>query len=85
MIALIIGVMLCGVGLILSIGGTIELIIIKSLRNKKVFRIHYHALGNYATIVYAGSPADAVRRFYEDIDQTHYYNIVKVERIEEFE
>ena len=85
MIALIIGVILCGVGLILSIGGTIELIKVKSLRNKKVFRVHYHALGDYATIVYADSPADAVRRFYDERDRTHYYNISKVESIEEFE
>jgi hypothetical protein len=85
MIVLIIGVILCGVGLILSIGGTIELIKVESLRSKKVFRIHYHALGNYATIVYADSPADAVRRFYNEIDTTHFYNITKVERIEEFE
>ena len=34
---LIIGVILCGIGLILSIGGTIELIKVKTLRNKKVF------------------------------------------------
>ena len=85
MIVLIIGVILCGVSLILSIGGTIELIKIKSLRNKKVFHVHYHAIGNYATIVYADSPADAVKRFYEERDSTHYYNITKVERIEEFE
>ena len=85
MIVLIIGVILCGIGLILSIGGTIELIKVKSLRNKKVFRVHYHALGDYATIVYADSPADAVRRFYDERDRTHYYNISKVESIEEFE
>jgi hypothetical protein len=82
---LIIGVILCGIGLILSIGGTIELIKVRSLRNKKVFRVHYHALGDYATIVYADSPADAVRRFYDEIDPTHYYNVTKVEPVEEFE
>lgn len=85
MIVLIIGVILCGIGLILSIGGTIELIKVKTLRKKKVFRVHYHALGDYATIVYADSPADAVRRFYDEIDTVHYYSITKVERIEEFE
>jgi hypothetical protein len=85
MIVLIIGVILCGIGLILSIGGTIELIKVKSLRNKKVFRIHYHALDYYATIVYADSPADAVRRFYDDVDTLHYYNISKVEPVKEFE
>ena len=82
---LIIGVILCGIGLILSIGGTIELIKVKSLRNKKVFRVHYHNLGDYATIVYADSPADAVRRFYDEIDPIHYYNVSKVEPVEEFE
>ena len=78
----IIGVILCGIGLVLSIGGTIELIKVKSLRNKKTFRIYYHALGDYSTIVYADSPADAVRRFYNDIDPTHYYGINKVELVE---
>jgi hypothetical protein len=85
MLILIIGVILCGVGLVMFIGGIIELIKVDSLRSKKVFRVHYRALGDYATIVYADSPADAVRRFYEEIDPSHYYNIVKVERIEEFE
>lgn len=82
---LIIGVILCGIGLILSICGTIKLIKVKSLRNKKVFRIYYHALGDYATIVYADSPADAVRRFYDERDYSHYYTISKVEHVEEFE
>ncbi len=85
MIALIIGVILCGIGLIMLLGGIITMRQVKSLRNKRVFRIHYHALGDYATIMYADSPADAVRRFYDEIDTVHYYNIVKVEPVEEFE
>lgn len=82
---LIVGVILCGIGLIMLLGGIITMARVKSLRNRKIFRIHYHALGNYATIVYADSPADAVRRFYDEIDPTHYYNVVKVESVEGFE
>lgn len=85
MIVLLVGVILCGIGLILSIGGTIELIKVKSLRNKKAFRVYHHALGDHATIVYADSPADAARRFHDEIDPGHYYNITKVEPVEEFE
>lgn len=85
MIVLIIGVILCGVGLIMLLGGILTMAQVKLLRNKKVFRVHYHALGDYATIVYADSPADAVRRFYNEIDPTHYYNVTKVEPVKEFE
>lgn len=85
MIVLIIGVILCGIGLIMLLGGIITLVRVKSLRNKRVFRVHYHAIGNYATIVYADSPADSIKRFYDEIDPTHYYNVTKVERVENFE
>lgn len=80
---LIIGVILCGVGLILSIGGIIELIKVKSLKNKKVFRVYYRGSGEYATIVCADSPTDVVRRFYDE--RSHYYDIIKIEPVEEFE
>ena len=82
---LLVGVILCGIGLIMLLGGIITMVRVKSLRNKKIFRVYYHALGDYATIVYADSPADAVRRFYNEIDLGHYYNITKVEPVEEFE
>ena len=85
MIVLIIGVILCYIGSVMLLGGIITMVRVKSLRNKKVFRVHYHALGNYATIVYADSQADAVRRFYDEIDTVHFYNISKVEPVEEFE
>ena len=85
MIVLIIGVILCGIGLIMLLGGIITMVRVKSLRNKKAFRIHYYGLGDYATIVYADSPAGAVRWFYNEIDYGHYYNISKVEPVEEFE
>ena len=85
MIVLIIGVILCGIGLIMLLGGIITMVRVKSLRNKKVFRVYYSALGNYATIVYADSPADAVKRFYDERDFSHYYNIDKVEQVDNFE
>ena len=79
MMVLIIGVILCGIGLIMLLGGIITIVQVKSLKNKKAFRIHYRAIGSHATIVYADSPADAVRRFYNEIDPTHYYCIINVE------
>jgi hypothetical protein len=85
MIVLIIGVILCSIGLIMLLGGIITMVRVRSLRNKKMFRVHYHRFGNYTTIVCADSPADAVRRFYDERDPTHYYNISKVEPVEGFE
>ena len=82
---LIIGVILCSVGLIMLLGGIITMVRVKSLRSKKAFRVYCHALADYTTIVYADSPADAVKRFYNEIDPGHYYNISKVEPVEEFE
>lgn len=84
MIVLIIGIILCYIGSVMLLGSIITMARVKSLRNKKVFHVHYHAIGNYTTIVYADSPADAVKRFYDEIDSTHYYNITKVESVEEF-
>lgn len=85
MIVLMIGVTLCGVGLIILLGGIITMVQIKSLRNKKAFRVYFYALGEYTTIVYADSSADAVKRFYDERDPTYFYNITKVEPVEEFE
>lgn len=85
MIVLIIGVILCHIGSVVLVGGIIMMVRVKSLRNKKAFRVYYHGLGSHTTIVYADSPADAVRRFYDEGDTAHFYNITKVEPVEEFE
>lgn len=85
MIVLIIGIILCYIGSVMLLGGIIMIVRVKSLRNKKVFGLYLHAIGDHYTIVYADSPADAVKQFYDEIDPTHYYNITKVERVEEFE
>lgn len=84
MIVLIIGLVLCGVGLIMLLGGIITMAKVKALRGEKAFRVYFHGLGEYTTIVYADSPADAVKRFYDERDPTHFYNITKVEPVEEF-
>lgn len=82
---LIIGVILCGAGLIMLLGGIITMAKVKALRGEKAFRVYFYGLGNYTTIIYADSSADAVKRFYDERDPTHFYNITKVEPVEEFQ
>ena len=52
----------------------------KEKKQKHAYRVHYHSsLTKDATIIYAYSEPDAVKRFYKEIDSIHFYDITYVE------